>query len=491
MQADPSKIKEVYEAAKPQFPKQGVPCRLLAPETSNDMVGQNKSFWDNTPFGYRVLYHYPLRDIMEDSFKNMVYEIFIPPGGNVLESFELSIKPSLSQMQIYDDTVNYRLDIYATFSEPGGKLVESFHLNESASGKLTSADKVPDIVYQTVNKLALELMRKMLDSKKVVETIRGRSVASHAPEVKTTQVQPPPATPSVVMPSVVTLSSSGPGLRYAIVVGIKDYQNRGKWNLNNLRYASKDARAFADYLRSPQGGHFDKVEVLTDEQATTIAIRDAMKEKLREVREDDFVVVFWAGHGSPDPHDEKTLYLITHDTDPEHMASTAYPMAEFKADIAKIKARQVLVIADTCYSAGIADPSIGLRGTEEANTIVEGMRGITAIPTNETGQPQQPSAAAVPMRMIFTSCEQGEKSRESSEIGTDSNKGFGVFTFFLIESLKGAGDKAESGGDGNGIVTLGEAIETTRDKVIRYTKNQQHPATAGSFDRNIIMEKIK
>ena len=266
--------------------------------------------------------------------------------------------------------------------------------------------------------------------------------------------------------------------RFAIIIGVSHYRHRGKWQLENLRYAARDADALATHLRSDAGGRFDRVELLTDAQATRQNLMIAIREKLRGVQPDDFVVIFWSGHGSPDPHDPGSLYLITHDTDPEHMAATAYPMDTFKADIAKLKARRVLVLADTCHSAGISDPAIGLRGVEE-NKIVDGLRGI--------GVSGPATGPAGPMRMIFTSCETGEKSRESANLGG----GHGVFTWFLLQSLKGEADKPTSGGDGNGTVTLGELIEYTRDQVKRFTGNQQHPDTAGRFDRNLTMGVVR
>ena len=262
----------------------------------------------------------------------------------------------------------------------------------------------------------------------------------------------------------------------AVVIGLSDYKYRGKWNLTDLRYASRDAEALATYLKSPEGGRFDQVMILTDDQATTLNVRRAMKEQLRGVQEDDMVVVFWSGHGSPDPHDLKSLYLITHDTDPAHMASTAYPMAEFQRDLNRLEARNVIVMADTCHSGGISDPAIGLRGPGD-NLIVDVLRGIGVVPAPER------NASAPPMRLMFTSCEQGELARESSELGG----GHGVFTWFLLQGLGGDADNARHGGNSDGRVNLGELIEYTRDQVKRHTGNQQHPDTAGSFDRELVI----
>ncbi len=266
--------------------------------------------------------------------------------------------------------------------------------------------------------------------------------------------------------------------RFAVLIGLSRYKFRGKWGLGNLRYASSDAEALAAYFRSEDGGRFDHVILLTDEEATTLNIKIALREKLRGAQKDDLVVISWSGHGGPDPQELNKLYLITHDTDPEHMASTGYGMDEFKRDISRVEARRVLILADTCHSAGISDPKVALRGPKD-NKIVEGIKGVYVAPQN--------SNVAPPMWMIFTSCETGEYSRETEKLGG----GHGVFTWYLLEGLKGRADDPKYGGDDDGKITLGELIEYTRDQVKRYTGNQQHPDTAGRFDRSIHMGKVK
>ena len=92
-----------------------------------------------------------------------------------------------------------------------------------------------------------------------------------------------------------------------------------------------------------------------------------------------------------------------------------------------------------------------------------------------------------PMKLIFTSCEQGETSIESSKLG------HGVFTWYLLQAMRGEADNPanKTGGNGDGNVTLGEVIEYTRDQVKRFTNNQQHPDTAGQFDRNLLLGAAK
>ena len=54
---------------------------------------------------------------------------------------------------------------------------------------------------------------------------------------------------------------------YAVVVGISNYQSD---NIPDLRFADKDAQAFANFLRSPAGGGLDEdhLKVLINEEAT-------------------------------------------------------------------------------------------------------------------------------------------------------------------------------------------------------------------------------
>jgi uncharacterized caspase-like protein len=288
----------------------------------------------------------------------------------------------------------------------------------------------------------------------------------------------PPAKPPAEAQVASANALAGVRRRYAVIIGINDYKFRGKWNLGNLRYAVEDAKALSEYLQDPAGGRFDNVLFLADQQATTTNIKVALRENLREAQKDDLVVIYWSGHGGADPHDAKSLYLITHDTDPEHMASTAYAMDEFKADLGRLQPQRVLILADTCHSAGITDPRIGARG-QQPNKIVEGIKGVYVAPA----KPDTPG----PIWMIFTSCEAGEVSLESSDL----SGGHGAFTHYLLEGLKGKADLTKSGGNGDGKVDLGEVIEYTRDQVKRFTRNQQHPDTAGRFDRNLVLGQSK
>ena len=116
------------------------------------------------------------------------------------------------------------------------------------------------------------------------------------------------------------LRASGPpthlgGQKYAVVIGVARYQNAGA-GLLNLKYADKDADSFRTFLESPQGGSFPKENTLTllNEDATNERVHSALYTFLSKPRPDDLVVIYMAGHGSPDPNDSRNLYFLTYDT---------------------------------------------------------------------------------------------------------------------------------------------------------------------------------
>lgn len=327
-----------------------------------------------------------------------------------------------------------------------------------------------EVQAKTANSLALQIVDAVNADYAKLAAARDATAGS-APAAPRVAMPPPPQRQETELPAPVAK-------RWAVVVGIADYAHRGKWDLTNLRYAARDATALASVLRDDRAGRFDDVQLLLDGEATTRNVRIALREKLRGVQDRDTVLVFWAGHGCPDPGEPSTYYLVTHDTDPEHMAATGYAMSDLKQDIGRLAACNVVLIADTCHSGGLSDPAVGVRGAKE-NRIIDQFRAVQPVPDRET----ETAGRIQPTRLTFTSCESGETSLENSELGG----GHGVFTWFLLNAVKGEGDALRSGGNNDGRVSLGEMVDFTRDQVKRFTGNRQHPDVAGRFARDLVL----
>lgn len=240
------------------------------------------------------------------------------------------------------------------------------------------------------------------------------------------------------------------GQKYAVVVGVSHYQNAGA-GLKDLQYADRDATSFRDFLVSPLGGSFprDNIVLLLNEDATSERVRSALFTFLSKPRPEDLVVIYLAGHGSPDPNDGRNLYFLTYDTKTEDMGGTAFAMFQFRDVYERVlKARRVITFVDSCHSFGIS-----------------GERNIGGPKNNLINQYVQ-RFASTGERAVLTASDTSELSYEDAKWGG----GHGVFTYYL---LKGLSHDADLNHDGT--VTVAELSVFLRDKVSGDTQGRQNP----------------
>jgi hypothetical protein len=240
--------------------------------------------------------------------------------------------------------------------------------------------------------------------------------------------------------------------RWAVVIGVGQYEAE---NIPDLDFAPADARAVRDFLQSDAAGPFDEVLYLENEQATGAAMREALFVFLQQADWDDLVVIYYAGHGAPDPGRPDNLYLLPADTRLDALAATGFPMWDVKTALRRqIAAERVIVIADACHSAGTADGETV--GGSDSNEIAGGFQELFS-----------PSR-----RLMMTAADTNEFSLEDERWG-----GHGVFTHFLLDGLRGAGDL-----DRNGIVTFTELFRHVSGGVRDATDGRQNPQMSGLGD---------
>jgi hypothetical protein len=266
---------------------------------------------------------------------------------------------------------------------------------------------------------------------------------------------PAPAAP---LPPLSSTSSQ----HWAVVIGVSSYSDS---RIPSLRYAAKDAQALHDWLVSPSGGRYApaRVKLLTDRNATAANIKEALYTWLRQTIEEDVVVIYFAGHGSPDsPDTPQNLYLLPHDTRYDAIASTGFPMWDVETALKRfIKAKRVVVLADACHSGGVGasfDVARRALGDVQPNRISSGLQNLASV------------GAGI---AVISASDDRQLSAESAKFGG----GHGVFTHYLLEGLKG---KADYNNDSR--VTLGELIPYLSEHVRRETLNAQSPTVAGRFD---------
>ena len=241
--------------------------------------------------------------------------------------------------------------------------------------------------------------------------------------------------------------------RWAVVIGVGDYASA---SLQRPRYSVADAEAIYQLLVGPVGFKNANVVLLTDrtERKPTLEnLRWALGSFLvQAAKPNDTVLIYFAGRFG---FANGTKYLLAQDTEPATLASTALPMDELGSLVDRIASGRVVALFEANYSGSAiglsAGKMLGSTGSAERLTGSNGRAGIAA----------------------------SQSWGESVEL---PELGHGVFTYYLLEGVKGAADV-----NGDGIVTLGELYEYVAQQVRRKSTLAGRPqvpvmAATGTFD---------
>jgi len=251
---------------------------------------------------------------------------------------------------------------------------------------------------------------------------------------------------------------------WLLAIGISKYKDK---NLN-LQFADQDARAIYNLLTA-QGivNRVGNSNLLLNEQATRVNVVMNINNMFKQAFEEDLIILYFAMHGMVDP-DGSELYFIGYDTDPRSLVAEGIAQTDIEKAIAKSKVGKVLMIVDSCHSgsAGLSDV-FAQRSVNAAavtnrllNRIAEIKKGIS----------------------ILSASSSTEFSHEDQKWG----EGHGVFTYYLVEGLKG---KANENNDE--FITLRELYDYAYRNVKESTAGNQHPEIKGTLDTNIPLVEIK
>ncbi len=248
-------------------------------------------------------------------------------------------------------------------------------------------------------------------------------------------------------PAVVA-SPVGLGDLHALVVGVSDYHSA---KVRRLKLSAKDAEDFARFLKSQEGKLFRKshVKLLTNRQATKRRVTHHLFQGLRKAHKRDTVIIFLSGHGMEDPTTPGEHYFLTYDADPESLESTAVNITKTRF-IKRLDAKKILLIADACQAGGYS------------------YDGTKAVARNAAIDSLLARFKESEGELILTSSRADEHSREKPEYGNS------LFTYHLIEGLKGAGDANK-----DGLVALKELYDYVYEKTKKDSNGLQSPQMRG------------
>ena len=150
---------------------------------------------------------------------------------------------------------------------------------------------------------------------------------------------------------------------WAVVIGIDDYQDPG---VSALTGASIDAWLLYHYLAAPQGAGIDpsRRRLLLNEQASRANIEQALGQFLGRACPQDQVIIYFAGHGVPEPGRGEEAFLLPQDASLNNLVGTALAMSQLPSFLSwrAGQAGQLLFIVDACHAGRLLLP--GSRGVK-------------------------------------------------------------------------------------------------------------------------------
>jgi len=235
---------------------------------------------------------------------------------------------------------------------------------------------------------------------------------------------------------------------YAVIVGISRYDNPAM----NLHYADKDANSFYNYLRlANKSASVDNFTLLTNENATKENIINALSRQFSKATATDHVIFFFSGHGGDG-------YFTSYDSGFKSRHLYHFLVRDaFK----NCKAKTKLCFADACHSGSIRPKSIDTKMSTQKNFFKEASTDKDEI-------------------VVFMSSRPNESSQETVILSN------GVFTYYLIKSLKGSADV-----NSDKKITAFELYTYVHNNVRRLTNNKQNPQMFGKFSPDQVLANYK
>jgi uncharacterized caspase-like protein len=267
------------------------------------------------------------------------------------------------------------------------------------------------------------------------------------------------------------------GQRWALLVGIDKYDSP---RISPLRFSVTDVQAVAETLTKDAGFPEENVIVLTSDRTaegrpTNTNILRRFRYLAEKIGPNDTFLFYFSGHGFSFEEGKHFLASVNADNaDMESLEKTAISLKELQDRMKNIRALQTIFIIDACRN----DPSAGGRGDKD-NVMTVGFARDLQLVAKSTGNEIAGTA-------LFMACSAGERAWEWDE------KGHGVFTYYLLEGLKGRAK------DNTGRVTMPDLAEYVQKSVVRWseqnldaTQKRQKPDLIQSGAAKVVLaEKV-
>jgi hypothetical protein len=248
----------------------------------------------------------------------------------------------------------------------------------------------------------------------------------------------------------------------AVVIGNRNYAAPG---VPPVDFADRDAASMREYLVStfgfrPENIIFEKdaglakfSEIFGSESEPRGKLYHYVRPKVSRV------LVYYAGHGAPDLNTGEA-YFVPVDANPRYIGSSGYRLRTFYENLAKVPAKSITIILDSCFSGSSARGML--------------FKDISPVMVRVKKDYDAPANA-----LLLTSAGPEQVSTWYPD------KGHSLFTYFFLKGIQGAAD-----GNGDGAITVAE-IKAYLESQVPYMARRlggvdQVPVIAGNGDEVIV-----
>jgi tetratricopeptide (TPR) repeat protein len=206
-------------------------------------------------------------------------------------------------------------------------------------------------------------------------------------------------------------------IKKALVIGVSDYEDK---RLEPLPFCKNDAEEMYRLLTSPKLG-FE----IPDSNKMICKVQDReMKKSIvkffkdRSVNAQDTLLLYFAGHGVTDDYGD--VFIASSETDSKEPFNGGFPFRELTKFMNRSYSTRIITTLDCCHS-GAFELTTGSRGdpNDEAEKAHNDMEDKSKALKQGRG------------KFLIAACESIEEAYDIKE------KNHGIFTYYLLEGLKG------------------------------------------------------
>lgn len=212
--------------------------------------------------------------------------------------------------------------------------------------------------------------------------------------------------------------------------------------VSKVDYANNDGKIFAEYCKKTLGLPTDNVKL--NENATYGKMLQTIRliKKTAEYNANANIILYYAGHGIPND-ETKDAFLLPIDADGKQTEGCCSLNRLFK-ELGELKARQVVVFLDACFS-----------GAKRDGGMLASVRGVAI----------KSKAVEATGNMVVFSAADGEQTALPWQ-----ERGHGLFTYFLLKKLQESKGKVK-------LKELGDYLKENVSKIAINKKQKEQTPT--------------